>query len=865
MNRMALQILFAKKRRSILACFVVAFCVLFILLVNTIYISYRNIQIENGYAYGGSWDIAVQVEAGGQQGAAKLLSDITLAGTINNTYSARLDKIPEDKKEGYNSIYADCYYLSLLGIGSVEDNVLPYELVEGKWPENDNEIVLPHKFEYDGASVNQGSIQVGDKITLEVGCRIKSDGTISQEQIEDYEEFTDNGLKEYTVCGIMKYDNYTTGNYVSYGFVGMDNEAIGGSDNEVMTMYYKLNNLNPQNLKNTYKEIIDNGNVIDVKKNTYIENALYVVYESDLMKSVKYGLYIFEAFIILLGFSIICVNQYQNIKEDEKQLILLHTIGAEKRHICYIYCVQNFIVGLTGLALALLLFIGFRKLIQVIFPVVMRSQLFRSDMLAVKPAFIMVVLILTLLGMLCLTMILIRKEFTRICIPKKGLKRVRNRRTSSKNRAPMKSIFELAANNIKFAKARNRILMLIITIILVVLSVGIPICRSAYQYSVEASKAASFADFFIIMNEVSDKLDQELNQMESISNIDRVYTSFKRCYIPAEALGEKVIASINEQYPQTEGNSYIPFNENNEYVYSASVASVNEKFYEKLKQMNDYLPTYKEFAEGDNCLIFGELLLPEQDERIDVGASIGAYMDTIDLWSYDEIPVKTELQIKAVLERILLDETENYVNVIVYVPENLYKEKYYNNSYTMYFADGYSGRMDELGEQLKQISRKYSVIVQDNISESSAAKDSLTIQFISITAGIIMLVMMGMVSIYVIMKVDYISRIRTYITYRALGLSRCQAVLLQFTEQMISLINALLLSAATVVILSFSILHGIMVYYNFYLNDVAFFMLLTILIVIILILWNAVRMSGERYRYKIGSVIEKTATKTYRR
>ena len=616
MIRIALRILSAKKRKNILSCLAVAFCVLFILIINAIYVGYSNVQIENGYNYGGKWDIAVKVDEAYQNDVAKRVKDMVLVGTINNTYSARLDVIPEEKKEGNYASFVNYYYLSLLGIGRVTDNVLPYELLEGNWPENDNEIVVPQKFEYNGAGVVQGNIKIGDKISLEIGRRIKSDGTISQDQIEDTEEFTDSKVKEYTVSGVMKYDNYTTGSYVSYGYVGMNNTNVKGSGGEVVTKYYKLNKLTLKSLQDDYNKILSDENVVKVEKNNYIENALNVIYNTDLMKSVKYGLYIFEAFILLLGFGIICVNQYQSIKEDEKQLKLLHSVGAEQKHIYYIYYIQNFIVGFIGLAIALLLFIGSKRIIYSIFKAGMRSKHISSGIIAVSPVFIIATALITLLGMACIARILIHMEFSKICILNNRHKKTKNVRTFSKKRTPIESVFELAMNNIKFARARNRILMLIFTIIIVVMSIGIPICLSAYHLSVKASRAATSTDFYILVNGVSDKLDKELDQIDSISSYYRVYATNKMCYFPAKIFGDKIVALINKQYPQTEGNTYKPFNDKNEYVYSSSITSVNEKYYEKLQQMNDNLPSYKEFASGDNCMIFGLLYYQPRISRL---------------------------------------------------------------------------------------------------------------------------------------------------------------------------------------------------------------------------------------------------------
>ena len=103
MLKIALRILLAKKRKNILSCLVVAFCVLFIIIINTIYVGYCRAQIENGYHYGGRWDIAVKIDTARQDTSIEL--SMSLVGTINNTYSAKLNVISEDEKEGPYAVY----------------------------------------------------------------------------------------------------------------------------------------------------------------------------------------------------------------------------------------------------------------------------------------------------------------------------------------------------------------------------------------------------------------------------------------------------------------------------------------------------------------------------------------------------------------------------------------------------------------------------------------------------------------------------------------------------------------------------------------------------------------------------------------
>lgn len=99
------------------------------------------------------------------------------------------------------------------------------KLLEGRMPENSNEVVISTYIKTN-ARVN---LKIGDNITLEVGERTASDGTILTKEnsyMETYDEnniplkeaITDTVKKTYTIVGIIDRPNYEIEQFSSPGY-----------------------------------------------------------------------------------------------------------------------------------------------------------------------------------------------------------------------------------------------------------------------------------------------------------------------------------------------------------------------------------------------------------------------------------------------------------------------------------------------------------------------------------------------------------------------------------------------------------------------------------------------------------------------
>ena len=108
-------------------------------------------------------------------------------------------------------------YLHLMGFDSKALNSYGIKLIEGRLPENDNEIIVSNHIEENGG-VN---LKVGDKITLDICRRLVDREELSQ--INPYNEEVPETLeklytKEYTIVGKMERPNYEIEDYSAPGY-----------------------------------------------------------------------------------------------------------------------------------------------------------------------------------------------------------------------------------------------------------------------------------------------------------------------------------------------------------------------------------------------------------------------------------------------------------------------------------------------------------------------------------------------------------------------------------------------------------------------------------------------------------------------
>lgn len=287
-----------------------------------------------------------------------------------------------------------------------------YKLAEGRMAQNENEIVIPQHLIDNG----RVKINVGDKITLNVGTRELMDGSklnqknpylasSSKEYIyqetgkagdnKDYEEqIVDGQEKEYTVVGIMKrpgVEPYSAPGYTAVTY--SNNEKIAGGTEKITSTGTKLNTntsdetlLTGENVKSdtantttkataianfyvTLKNPKEYENVINQIKNTIeTENESEIEAEAnvDLLRfegvlsestlGVLYGIASVIIVIIVVSSVFVIRNSFSiSVSEKTKQYGMLASVGATKKQIKRSVLLEGLYIGIIAIPLGILL------------------------------------------------------------------------------------------------------------------------------------------------------------------------------------------------------------------------------------------------------------------------------------------------------------------------------------------------------------------------------------------------------------------------------------------------------------------------------------------------------------------------------
>ncbi len=299
------------------------------------------------------------------------------------------------KNIGYAKIDSKNYYKPYAFIKAFTKNSLEnlsIRLVEGRLPENSNEIVIPTHLKTNGRL----TLNIGDTITLNVGKRVTSDGAELKQTNpfhSDYEEVTnlldeeksnediiDTEPKTYKIVGIINRPatNIESSSAPGYTFITYmsDNDLSGSVD--IYTRYTK------DGVKNIYKLT---ANILGIDEDLFVKaktkgNVNYLEYGEELKKA-KYdininyylvgletnpiessniaglGTVLCIVIAIIIFTSICCIkNSFEiSITEKIKQYGMLRSIGATKKQIKKNVFYEATILGIIGIPLGI--FFGF--------------------------------------------------------------------------------------------------------------------------------------------------------------------------------------------------------------------------------------------------------------------------------------------------------------------------------------------------------------------------------------------------------------------------------------------------------------------------------------------------------------------------
>ncbi len=242
-------------------------------------------------------------------------------------------------------------YLYLMGYDEEALQHLGITLTEGRYPENDSELIVSnHVLDNGGVSYT-----LGETIYLDVGERQGIDDAIlhqnnpfqeGEETGESLEKIINTKKKTYTIVGFMERLSYTHENYSAPGYTAITYQDSFDSTVNAFILYK-----NPRNYKQKTKEITQD-------KYDYEYNHEYLrflgVTESNMM-SALYNVAGIVILIIIVSSVFVIKNSFAiSITEKYKMFGMLRSVGATKKQIKKNVLYEGFLLGLIAIPLGIL-------------------------------------------------------------------------------------------------------------------------------------------------------------------------------------------------------------------------------------------------------------------------------------------------------------------------------------------------------------------------------------------------------------------------------------------------------------------------------------------------------------------------------
>ena len=275
-------------------------------------------------------------------------------------------------------------YVHIVSMDNGSLNNMGVNLVEGRLPENSNELVISKHIKTNG----KVDLKVGDTITLEVGKRQLTTGEElnqkdqfkgNEDVIEDgediqLEEIVDTNVKTYTIVGIAERPKYTREDFYAPGYTVITKMDTVGAKADISILYKNIfkyeentedinkmvkadkeDKTNDKNIKfpgmrngpyKSYKyEMRVNTELLAYKGANLSDGTMQVIYTAGGI--VMAIILVTSVFVIRNGFAI-------SVTERLKQYGMLSSIGATKKQIKKTVFFEGFILGIIGIPLGIL-------------------------------------------------------------------------------------------------------------------------------------------------------------------------------------------------------------------------------------------------------------------------------------------------------------------------------------------------------------------------------------------------------------------------------------------------------------------------------------------------------------------------------
>ena len=274
---------------------------------------------------------------------------------MNNVNKEGLEEAKTNKQiEQYENIYTLGWaevanendgkpYLLVQSLGDTEHALFPINLVSGRMPEKEDEILLPENF----IANAKEKYQVGDTITLETGQRF-----IEKEQLSDNTPYQEKeSLKNttkytFTIVGIMERLPFEIEEFSCPGYTCITNGFHTDSQKLFLTIK------SPSKMQ----DFLMHQTISD----SYVPHSdllrFYGAFKASGERSVLIGLTTILVLLIAYGSISLIYNSFSiSISERIRQFGIMKSIGASNRQIKHMVLFEAFLLAIIGIVLGVII------------------------------------------------------------------------------------------------------------------------------------------------------------------------------------------------------------------------------------------------------------------------------------------------------------------------------------------------------------------------------------------------------------------------------------------------------------------------------------------------------------------------------
>lgn len=545
LNKLTIKNLKLNKKRSLGTIIGIILSVALICAVSNMVSSFRETLIQNAINESGYWHIRLYNVSNDKLKRLKLNKDIDNIYTISEDGYAKLDTIKNEYKP----------YLKFYGMNKEAFNNLKFKLIKGRFPKDDNEIIISEHLNKNG----KANLKIDDEITVNVGDRV----TLEDDYVLNDSNPFDKGneiiknpnTKKYRVVGIIKRPDVSFEPTSAPAYT-----TITTSTNEDnFSVFISLKN--PRD-KNSFVELLGARNYDEVV-NMGINNPRYdYTLNNELLRweALKFSdstfsmlLSIAEVVIFIIIFtSVFCIRNSFAISTTEKMRMygMLSSVGATKKQIKKSVLTEGFILGLIAIPIGIICGIIAVFVLLKIVNLFLGDFLFNNiDGMVFKVSFVAIIISI-ILGFVTIyfSAISSAKKASKVS-PIDNLRNTNDIKISSKKlKTPklIKNVFKtggvLAYKNLKRSKKKYRTTV-------VSLTVSIFVFISMFTFINEGFKqSGNYYQNYDYNYRITFNNNSSMDEINEIRNLDSVNASYLVYYAKPSILIDD-ISKINPKEP----------------------------------------------------------------------------------------------------------------------------------------------------------------------------------------------------------------------------------------------------------------------------------------------------------------------------